>query len=154
MQVTRRTLEKNKQNMFYSLFTESTTVYAKDDEGNLIIDGYFTDGSPIYREVGTQAPHYDTPVKFRANISGNLNEMHAKQYGVDQSSIYAEISCPKGYLPFVYGTKVWKNTPIVWEDEEKQIPSKDSADYTVVGILDEFINYDFFLLQRNNVKIN
>lgn len=149
-----RMLEKNKQNMHYSLFASSTTEYALDDDGNKIIDGYFSDGTPIYREIGTKAPHYTEPIPFKASISGKINEMHAKDYGIDQSSLYSEISCLKGYLPFVYGTKVWKDTPIAWEDEINRIPNKDSADYTVVGMLTESINYDFFLLQRNNVKKN
>lgn len=144
-----RTLEKNKQKMKYSLYIDSATEYALDENGQKIVDGYYPDGSPIYREVGTLNAHYDVPVDFKANISGKLNEAHAKEYGVDQSSIYAEIMCLKGQLPFVYGTKVWKDNPVVWEDEENKIPQADSADYTVKGVLTEFANYDWFLLQRN-----
>ena len=145
-------MEKNKQKMYYSLFKDSEIEYALDDDGNKIIDGYYSDGYPIYREIGTKNSFYDTPVQFKAIIRGKLNEMHAKEYGVDQSSVYMEICCLKGYLPLEYGSRIWKDSPIQWEDELNQIPDENSADYIVVGSLKEALNYDFFLLRRNNVK--
>ena len=86
---------------------------------------------------------------FKASIKSKLNEMRAKEYGVDQSSIYSEIYCEKGKLPFEFGTKIWKNSEIAWIDKENQIPDENSCDYTVKGILDEFLDYDFYLLERN-----
>lgn len=145
-----RTLKKNKQKMFYALYKGAETVYELDDDGNKIIDYVDEDGNVYYRESGTEQLVYNEPIEFKASISSNLNEMHAREYGVDQSSIYSEITCEKGYLPLEYGSKIWRTSNVEWIDEELKIPDVSSSDYTVMGILDEFQDYDFYLLQRNN----
>lgn len=147
-----RTVKKNRQKMFYALYTHSTPVYELDDEGKPIIDYIDDDGNIYYRETGTEEPHYASPVEFRGEITSSLNELHAREYGVDQSSIYSEIMVEKNKLPkeFGFGTKIWRTSEIVWEDEENQIPLGSSADYTVNGIMTEFIDYDWYLLQRQN----
>jgi len=145
-----RTLKKNKQKMFYALYKGAETVYELDDNGNKIIDYVDEDGNVYYRESGTEQLVYNEPIEFKASISSNLNEMHAREYGVDKSSIYSEITCEKGYLPLEYGSKIWRTSNVEWIDEELKIPDVSSSDYTVMGILDEFQDYDFYLLQRNN----
>lgn len=125
--------------MFYAAYEgrkEVVTNYI-DSEGNQIEIG-----------TGTYADFYGIPVEFKANISSSLNEVHAREYGVDQSSIYSEICCPKGYLPLDIGTLVWKNTEITYNDDGT--PDKTTADYTVMGILDEYLDYDWYLLKRTN----
>lgn len=143
-----RTLNKNKQKMYYALLIGVQEDYELDEQGRLI--PIYTDPSGVvhYRKSGSKVEVYSTPTRFIANISGNLSEAHAKEYGVDQTSLYSEINCDKGYLPLVYGAKVWKNSPIVWKDADHTIPDVTSADYTVTGVLDEFIDEDWFLLQR------
>lgn len=146
-----RVMRKNKQKMYYSLFIESTTVYERDEDGNLIIDYVDDEGNVYYREAGTVEEHYDTPIEFHASISSELNELHARSFGVDQSSIYSRLVCSKGELPFKYGVKIWKESPVKWKDEINLIPDADSADYTVTGVQTEYMNEDWYLLQRNNV---
>lgn len=143
-----RTLEKNKQKMFYSLYKGIAPIYEYDSDGNKVVDFVDDDGTEYYREIGEKEV-YDVPQIFKASIKSKLNEMRAKEYGVDQSSIYSEIYCEKGKLPFEFGTKIWKNSEIAWIDKENQIPDENSCDYTVKGILDEFLDYDFYLLERN-----
>ena len=145
-----RTSERDKQKMYYALFLGMSPVYALDDDGNKIIDGTDEEGNPIYRETGDQKASYGTPVEFWASISSALNEIHAREFGVDQSSIYSTLCVAKGYVPLTFGAKIWKNSPIEWLDEEQTIPNADSSDYTVKGILDEYLNHDWFLLARNN----
>ncbi len=145
-----RTLKKNKQKMFYSLYVGRETIYKYDDAGNKIISYVDSDGNVYYEDEGTTEPHYKEPVEFRACITSSLNELHARAYGVDQSSIYSEIVCKKGYLPLEYGTKIWRTSEIEWLDEENHIPNADSADYTVVGLMDEGLYEDCYLLQRTN----
>lgn len=141
-----RVLQKNKQRMFYSLYTQSTPVYEKDENGETkYIE---VDGEQVPIEVGTKEPHYGKPVEFYANISSKLNELHAREWGVDQSSIYSTLVVPKGYLPLIAGMLIWRTTPIEWEDEENEIPDSTSADYTVCGIMDEGLTTDSLLLQR------
>ena len=137
--------------MHYALYDHQEEVYVLDADGNKIIDYTDPQGNVYYRTTGTTVAVYRTPVEFKASLSYELNEMHAREYGVDQSSIYIEMCVPKGYLPDVkYGTKIWRTSPIELEDQEETVPAVDSSDYTVVGVLDEFENFDWYLLQRNN----
>lgn len=143
-----RTLRKNRQRMFYSLYKSEETVYETDEDGN--IKYMEIDGVQVPIEVGTREAHYDTPVEFKANIHSELNEMHLKSYGVDQSSIYSEIIVEKGKLPLKIGTIIWRESEIIYEDEEQTTPKQSSADYTVVGIMTEALHTDAYLLQRNS----
>lgn len=147
-----RTLRKNRQAMFYSLYKSEETVYETDEDGN--IKYMEIDGVQVPIEVGTREAHYDTPVEFKANIHSELNEMHVKSYGVDQSSIYSEIIVEKGKLPLKIGTIIWRESEIIYEDEEQTTPKQSSADYTVVGIMTEALHTDSYLLQRNSSEDN
>ena len=143
-----RTARINKQNMFYSLFGGTKPVYERDSDGNIIY--IEVDGEQVPVEAGTQEAEYGTPVPFEANIDSQLNEMHIRAWGVDQSSIYSEIVCQKGYLPLEIGAIIWRTSEIEWEDLEQTIPHQASADYTVVGIRTEGLTEDWFLLQKNS----
>ena len=143
-----RTLRKNKQKMYYSLYNAASEVY--DETGSSV--RYIFDeeiGTSIPVEIGTQKAEYYPPVEFSANITSNLNEMHIRAYGVDQSSIYSKLVTEKGQLPLKVGAIIWRESPIQWVDKEKHIPNQKSADYTVVGLLTEYQHNDFYLLQRN-----
>ena len=141
-----RALRKNKQKMNYALFKESVPVYEKDEQGNPIVDFVDEQGNTFYRETGSNKDVYYAPVEFFASISSNLNEMRATEYGVDPSSIFSEIIADKGTLPLTFGAKIWRTSEIQYDSDNDPIP--ESADYTVKGVLDEFLNYDFFLLER------
>ena len=147
-----RTLRKNRQRMFYSLYKSAEPIFEKDEYGN--IKYMEIDGVQVPIEVGTREPHYDTPIEFKANIHSELNEMHLKAYGVDQSSIYSKIIVEKGKLPLKIGTIIWRESEIIYEDEEPTNPKQSSADYTVVGIMTEGLNTDAYLLQRNSSEGN
>lgn len=134
--------------MSYSLYGATIPVYQRDDDGNIIYDNIFGVQVPI--ETGTYEITYGKPIPFKANIHSELNEMHLKSYGVDQSSIYSEIVVKKGELPLKIGTIIWRESEIVYEDNEKTIPKQSSADYTVVGIMTEGLSEDCYLLQRNS----
>lgn len=143
-----RTLRKNKQTMYYSLYSTSTEVF--DEEGTsvrTIIDEQTGEVLPV--SVGTLKSVYSRPVEFKASITSNLNKLHIEAYGVDQSAIYSEIIVPKGYVPLKIGAIIWRESPIQWEDETLRIPLQSSSDYTVMGLLTEYQHFDFYLLQRN-----
>ena len=145
-----RTLRKIRQKMKYSIFDKSVEVYEYDDNGDKIIDYIKKDGTIVYRTTGSVEDIYKTPVDFVASISSTLNAMHAREYSVDQSSVYSEICVPKGYVPLKFGSKIWRKNEITWKDEDAGIPDQESSDYTVVGVLTEYLNFDWYLLQRNN----
>ena len=139
---------RDKVNMFYSLFSQSTPEYETDENGNIVYTEI--DGQMIPNQVGEETPTYTTPVQFKASISSELNEMHIKSYGVDQSSIYSEIVTEKNLVPIKVGSLIWVKSPIEWEDENHTIPKAESADYTVVGLMDENMYCDMYLLQRKS----
>lgn len=145
-----RTNKRLKQKMKYSLFLGEQPVYERDEYGN--IKYIEVDGEQIPVDTGETAPQFSEPTEFEASISSKLNEMQAKEYGVDQSSIYSEICLSKQEFPtkFKYGTLIWKDSEVVWKDEIMKIPDETSADYKVVGVLDEFQHFDRYLLQRLN----
>ena len=170
----------NKQNMYYSLYSGTVPVYETDEEGFPITIN--VDGEEVPVETGTQEARYEMPIAFRANISSELNEMHMKAWGVDQSSIYSEIVCRKDYLPLEVGAIIWRTSPITYDDlpneavvEEngnyigvsddgkdvtlisdsgRRIPHQASSDYTVVGIRTEGLTEDWYLLQKNSSDSN
>ena len=140
--------KRDKQNMYYSNFVETHEEYQRDENGDIIYDEI--DGEQVPVEVGNEKQVFATPVKFRASISSNLNEMHIKSWGCDQSSIYSELCVPKGYLPLKIGAIIWRTSEIEWEDENHTIPKASSSDYTVCGLMDEGLTEDLFLLKRNS----
>ena len=126
-----RTARSNKQNMHYSLYSGTVPVYEVDEDGlPLYIE---VDGEQVRVEAGTQAARYTTPVPFVANISSELNEMHMKAWGVDQSSIYSEIVCQKGYLPLDVGAIIWRTSPITYDEDDNAFIKTDDGKYIVVG---------------------
>lgn len=148
-----RNLRKNKQVMYYSLYRAAEEVFVEEGTSvRTIIDKETGEEIPV--EIGTQKAVYMPPVEFHANITSNLNEMHIKAYGVDQSSIYSKLICEKGQLPLKVGSIIWRESPIRWDDELKRIPQQASADYTVVGLMTEYQHADFYLLQRNTPEGN
>lgn len=142
------TLRSNKQKMKYSLFVSSTQEYELDEDGNIVY--VEVDGEMIPVKVGETEEHYATPVDFKACITSELNELHMKAFGVDQSSIYSTLTCKKGYLPLEAGTLIWRESKVEWEDEAQTIPKADSADYTVCGVMLEGLEVDLYLLQRKS----
>jgi hypothetical protein len=134
--------------MKYSLFNSSTPEYERDEQGNIIYTE--VNGQQVPVETGEEIPAYATPVDFKASISSELNEMHVKSYGVDQSSIYSELVTEKNLVPITVGTLIWVKSPVEWEDVNHTIPKAESADYTVVGLMDENMYCDMYLLQRKS----
>lgn len=135
--------------MYFSNKVEEVTIYKRDDDGNIIY--VEIDGEQVPVEAGTKSNVYSEPIEFHASISGKLNELHMKSFGIDMSAAYSEIVVEKDLLPseFGIGSIIWKNSPIVYEEDGT--PKGSSSDYTVMGILDEGLQFDWYLLKRNNV---
>ena len=144
-----RTLKKNKQKMYYSLYSTSSEILDTDSAGDVRTIYDEEEGTSVPVSIGTLRSVYARPVMFHACITSNLNKFHIEAYGVNQSSIYSELVVPKGKVPLKIGAIIWRESEIQWEDEEQGVPLQSSSDYMVMGLLTEYQNYDFFLLQRN-----
>lgn len=84
-----------------------------------------------------------------ANINNKLNEVVWAEYGVDNSTNYAQIVAAKGVLSLKAGGIIWKKSEVGYKDEEQTIIDDTTADYVVKGVADEGLSVDLFLLQRN-----
>lgn len=142
------TLASNKQSMKYSLQGERVPIYETDENGNIV---YYTDsdGNKIPIETGEYTTGYLQPIPFLANINNKLNEVVWKDYGIDDSTNYAQIVTSKDELPLKVGSVIWKNSEVCYKDDDRTIVDETTADYTVKGIADEGMSEDLFLLQRN-----
>ena len=142
------TLQSNKQKMYYSLQGERVPIYETDENGNIV---YYTDsdGNKIPIETGEYKTGYSQPVSFFANINNKLNEVVWQDYGIDDSTNYAQLITSKNELPMKVGSVIWKKSEVGYKDDENTIVDETTADYTVKGIADEGMSEDLFLLQRN-----
>ena len=142
------TLQSNKQKMQYSLQDGRIPIYETDEDGNII---YYTDseGNQIPIETGEYTTGYSQPIPFFANINNKLNEVVWKDFGIDDSTNYAQIIASKDELPLKVGSVIWKKSEVGYKDDDKTIVDETTADYTVKGIADEGMSEDLFLLQRN-----
>lgn len=146
-----RTLRKNKQEMYFSVYSNSDTIYEVDENGDIV---YTTvDGEQVPVEIGTMDVDYSTPELFYGTITSNLSEVSIRSYGVDQSAVYSKLIIPKGLLDLKIGTLVWRESPIEWKDAPTNtIPKPSSADFIVMGYLKEYKSFDEFLLRRVSDK--
>lgn len=142
------TLQANKQKMHYSLQGKKVPIYETDEDGNII---YYedADGNKIPLETGEYETGYSQPVSFFANINNKLNEVVWQDYGIDNSTEYAQIIASKDELPLKAGSVIWKKSEVGYKDEAKTIVDITTSDYTVKGVADEGMSEDLFLLQRN-----
>lgn len=107
-------LKANKQKMKYSRSGQKITIYETDDDGNRKF--YETsDGEKIY--YTKKVDGFSDPVSFMANISNKLSEVLVKEFGIDDSTSYCQITTDKGYLPIKSGDYIWKN--LTWDTQKK-----------------------------------
>ena len=142
------TLASNKQSMKYSLQGERVPIYETDENGEII---YYedSDGNKIPIETGEYTTGYSQPIPFLANINNKLNGVVWQDYGIDDSTNYAQLITSKNELPLKVGSVIWKKSEVGYKDDENTIVDETTADYTVKGIADEGMSEDLFLLRRN-----
>lgn len=74
-----RGLKRNKQKMWYQLYSEHIPVYETDLDGNIIYDP--VTGEPLL--TGDCTVGYADPVEFRSNVSAARGEANTDPFGVD-----------------------------------------------------------------------
>lgn len=138
-----RTLTKNKQQLKYSLRQERQPVYEVDEDGNKIIDYIDEDGNIYYRETGSYNSEWSKPEDFLANISESGGEAEAQEFGLSVSDYDAVIVAQIGEFPLVLGSLIWKNSPVLYKDEENTELDEKSADFAVLKVSESisFVKY-------------
>lgn len=134
--------------MKYALQNAEIPIYQTDEDGNII---YYEDseGNKIPLETGETEIGFSEPVSFLANINNKLDEVAWREYGIDNSTNYAQIVASKNVLPLKAGSIIWKKSEVGYKDEAQTIVDDTSCDYVVKGIADEGLSVDLFLLQKN-----
>lgn len=133
--------------MRYSTFTDKTEVYETDDYGNIIYDEA-PDGEQIPRSTGEYQNNYTEPIEFKANIGSKLHEIWFRSYGIDKSDDHQELCCSKDSVQIKHGDVIWRKSEVLRRPDGTIDGS--SADYIVIGVADEGLDIDLFLLQRVN----
>lgn len=151
-----RTLNRNKQQMYYSLLGAEKEIYVLDNDGNRMLDYVDTDGIEYYRTE--KAILYTTPIEFYGNIATSGGEAEAVEYGVNMADYQAKIVLPINSIPLAETSLIWhKNEPktalmeywFVGNDEKTyiEVPDESSADYSVIKISPS-LNFVTYVLKQ------
>ena len=138
-----RTLQKNKQKMYYALQIGEAPVYETDEDGNIVY--IEVDGEQVPVETGETKIGYGEPVEFFGNIAMSGSESKVVEYGLDLSQYSAVLVVEKGTLPIDETSRIWHTTePKINPDGTAD---ESSADYTVVKASPS-LNVDKYVLQK------
>ena len=135
-------LDINKQAMKYSQQGQRITIYEKDDEGNILYEGY-TDNEgnfiPYLDDEGNKIPKiigevigFSKPVDFKANIAFSGGEAKIEEFGFDTADYDAIMLTDRN--KFKKGDLIWLDSEVEFTDGENEVVDETSADFTIVGI--------------------
>lgn len=138
-----RTAAKNKQKMYYSLYTGDAPVYETDAYGNIVY--IEVDGERIPVETGELKKGYSTPTEFYGNITMSGGESEAVEFGVNLAEYEAVLLLAKDSLPIDETSLIWLDTvPVIYADGT---PDSLSADYTVIKVSPS-LNFVRYVLKK------
>lgn len=122
-----RTLNKNKQKLYYALQIGQVPIYETDLDGNIIYDHYTDDdgnyiyyqddnGNRIPLKTGETEMGYSEAVEFDGNIAFSGGEVKYEEYGIDASQYDAILVLPKDALPIDETSVIWYGSEIKYLD--------------------------------------
>jgi hypothetical protein len=136
-----RTLNKNKQKMYYSLYLGQEPEYVLDDNGNKVVEYVDDDGNVYYKETGNVIDIYSEPVPFYGNISMSGGEVETVEFGLNIGDYEAVLLTSKNVLPITETSLIWLNTK-----PTDGVVKREQADYTVIKISPS-LNQDKYVLK-------
>ncbi len=135
-------LDINKQKMKYSLQGQNVTIYEKDDDGNILYEGYTDEEGtfiPYLDDEGNKIPKvleektgFSEPVDFKANIAFSGGEAQTYEYGFNTADFDAIIVTDRQEYPFKKGDLIWLDSEPIYTSDE--LVDETSADFTIVGV--------------------
>lgn len=140
-----RTLNKNKQTIYYSNQIGVNKVYERDEFGN--IKYIIVDGKQVYIESGETETVYSTPAVLKGNISFSGGESQAVEFGVDVSAYDAVIVVSKGEVNLSETSLIWFESEVGYKDIAHTIVDPYSADYRVTKPIPS-LNEKRYLLKK------
>lgn len=139
-----RTLAKNQQKMYYSLFIEGLPIYELDEDGNPKIAHIDSEGNIYYAEAGKEIK-YSEPVSFFGNITMSGGEAESVEFGLNLADYEAVLVVDKGTLPVSETSLIWHNSLPSYDDSGNI--DEFSADYKIVKI-NPSLNVDKYILKK------
>lgn len=138
-----RTLNKNKQTMYYALYNGELPVYELDGNGNIVY--LEIDDKMIPVETGETKALYTEPIMFKGNIVMSGGKSEAEAFGLNVGDYEAVLIVDKGEIPIT-------ETSGIWFESEPEYNADGTvnffgADYTVVKP-SASINNDRYALKR------
>lgn len=127
-----RTLNKNKQKMYYSLLDKNIPVYETDENGETLYDEI--DGIKIPIETGETRLGYSEPKEFLGNIAMSGGESEAREFGLSVEDYNAVVVCSKGEYPIKEGSLIWHENEIGYKGIDETIVNSDTADYVIIKV--------------------
>lgn len=131
-----RTLNKNKQRLFYANQDKIVPIYEEytDEDGNTY---------PL--DTGETELVYGEPIEFDGNISMSGGEAEAQEYGLSLSDYEAILITSKNALPIDETSRIWHTSEPTKDD--KGYTDEYSADYRIVKISPS-LNFDKYVLKK------
>ena len=129
-----RTLNKNKQTIYYALLKDRETESTKE---TIVVDG-----QTVTIDEGDYTIVYDTPTPFSANISFSGSDSVDVEFGIDMSAYDAVIVTDMKAIPIT-------ETSLIWFETEPPEDENDgsTADYSVVAVRHS-LNFTKAILKR------
>lgn len=144
-----RSLNKNKQNMYFSIPDKEVEVYKLDENGDKIVDYVDDDGTVYYVMNGTKEVVYTEPQVLKGNINGKITQNLAKEFGIENLPNYAVLLVSKGAYKLIVGGVIWKNAKPTYKDfNGEQVVDISSSKYNIVAVNSESLNEDVYLLHK------
>lgn len=139
-----RTLNKNKQKMYYANQDSVVPIYERDEDGNII---YYEDeeGNSYPLESGETKLVYGEPIEFKGNIAMSGGEAEAQEFGLNLADYEAVLLVGKNTLPLTETSRIWHTNEPTKDD--KGYTDEYSADYRIVKISPS-LNFDKYVLQK------
>ena len=131
-----RTLNKNKQRLFYANQDRLVPIYEEytDEDGNTY---------PI--DTGETKLVYGEPVEFKGNIVMSGGEAEAQEFGLNLSDYSAILLVSKNALPITETSLIWHTTEPTKDSDGNT--DEYSADYRIVKISPS-LNFDKYVLKK------
>lgn len=131
-----RTLNKNKQKMYYANQDKTVPIYETyTDE----------DGNEYQLDTGETKLVYGEPKEFYGNISMSGGEAEAQEFGLNLSDYSAILLVSKNALPITETSLIWHTTKPTKDSEDNT--DEYSADYRIVKISPS-LNFDKYVLKK------
>lgn len=131
-----RTLEKNKQDMWYANQDRLVPIYEEytDEDGNTYL-----------LDTGETKLVYGEPVPFKGNIAMSGGEAEAQEFGLNLADYEAVLLMGKNALPITESSLIWHTTKPTKDSDGNT--NEYSADYQIVKISSS-LNFDKYVLKK------